>query len=59
MTSEKPKGDAAKEIERATKILQTTENQVIRARTLGKDIARIKRVNGIAAALNARYGKAS
>lgn len=59
MTSGKPKGEEAKETERAARLLQTAQNQAVRARSLGQDMARIKRVNGIAAALNARYGKAS
>lgn len=44
------------EQERARKALETAQTQLVRARSLGKEMDRIKRVNGIAAALNRRLG---
>jgi hypothetical protein len=45
---------AAEERERVEKLLETAEIQRVRAFRLGKDMDRIKRVNGIAAALSRR-----
>ena len=44
------------EQERAEKALETAQMQLIQARRLGKEMDRIKRVNGIAAALSRRLG---
>ena len=44
------------ERERAEKALETAQMQLVQPRRLGKEMDRIKRVNGIAAALGRRLG---
>ena len=53
MTDEIPR-TVAEERERVEKLLETAEIQRVKAVRLGRDMDRIKRVNGIAAALNRR-----
>jgi hypothetical protein len=55
MTEKIPR-QAAEERERVEKLLETAEIQRVKAVRLGRDMERIKRVNGIAAALNRRLG---
>ncbi|QOT19744.1 hypothetical protein [Paenarthrobacter sp. YJN-5] len=56
MTTEKPNREDLEQAERARKALETSQLHLVRAKSLAKDIDRIKRVNGIAAALNRRLG---
>ena len=56
MTDEQRDQEAREERERAEKLRETAELQLVQARILGKEMDRIKRVNGIAAALNRRLG---